>query len=114
VLVARQALPGIELFCGATRDADYGPVIAVGLGGTDVEHNEGAATILGPLSHRDAERFIADAGIPDPHGALAKAAEAVSRLAHEHPDVAEIDINPLICSDSETIAVDALVVVEPE
>jgi acetate---CoA ligase (ADP-forming) len=113
VLVARQAPPGTELFCGAVRDPDYGPVIAVGLGGADVDNSPRVATILGPLDREAAVRLVAEAGVPDPHGALAKAAEAVSRLAHEHPRVAEIDINPLICSASDTIAVDALVVIEP-
>jgi acyl-CoA synthetase (NDP forming) len=111
VLVARQASAGAELFCGGVRDPHYGPVIALGAGGIHVEDNVGTATILGPLSHQDAVRMVAETEIADRHGALALAAEAVSRLMHEHPEVAEVDINPLICNASETIAVDALVVI---
>jgi acetate---CoA ligase (ADP-forming) len=113
VLVARQSPPGTELFCGAVRDPDYGPVIAVGQGGVDVEENARTAAILGPLSHEDAVLLVADAGLPDPHGELARAAGAVSRLMHEHPEISEVDINPLICSQNETIAVDALIIVTP-
>jgi acyl-CoA synthetase (NDP forming) len=111
VLVARQAAPGTELFCGVVRDRDYGPVVAVGRGGVDVEGHTDTAVVLGPLSRQDAVRLVEEAGLPDPHGTLARAAEAVSRLAHEHPQVVEIDINPVICNDADTIAVDALVVV---
>jgi acetyltransferase len=112
VLVARQAPPGEELFCGATRDPDYGPVIAIGRGGTAVESRASPVTVLGPVSHDDAVSFVAEAGLADPHGALARAVEAVSRLTHEHPEVVEVDVNPLICGDTATIAVDALVVVD--
>jgi acetyltransferase len=112
VLVARQAHEGAESFCGAVRDPHYGPVVAVGAGGVDVETSARSLAVLGPLSYRDAEGTICEAGLSDPHGALARAAEAVSRLAHEHPEVVEVDINPLISGDLETIAVDALVVVK--
>ena len=37
VLVARQVDPGTEVLCGMTRDADFGPILAVGRGGVDVE-----------------------------------------------------------------------------
>jgi acetyltransferase len=112
VLVARQAFRGTELFCGAVRDPHYGPVIAIGSGGIDVEKNARSLAILGPLSHHDAAELLREAGLPDPHRAVALAAEAVSRLMHEHPEVVEVDINPLICGESETLAVDALVVVK--
>ncbi|HEX5192142.1 MAG TPA: acetate--CoA ligase family protein [Solirubrobacteraceae bacterium] len=112
VLVAQQSPPGEELFCGAIRDPQYGPLIAIGRGGTDVERHAAAVTVLGPIGRDDAAMFVADAGLPDPDGALAAATEAVSRLMHEHPEVAEVDVNPLICSPGGTVAVDALVVVD--
>jgi acetyltransferase len=110
VLVARQVPPGVEVFCGGVRDRDYGPVIAIGAGGVDVE-NASVAAMVGPLSDDDAAALVAEAGLTDADGALALAAVAVSRLLHEHPELAEVDINPLVCGDEETVAVDALVVV---
>jgi acetyltransferase len=110
VLVAKQLPPGVEVFCGGVRDPDYGPVIAVGAGGFDVE-SASVAAMVGPLSDDDAALLVAETGLRDSDGALALAAVAVSRLLHEHPELAEVDINPLICGDQETVAVDALVVV---
>ena len=49
VLVARQAAAGVEVFCGMTRDPDYGPVLAVGLGGRAIEALGLAAVALAPL-----------------------------------------------------------------
>jgi succinyl-CoA synthetase beta subunit len=110
VLVARQVPAGEEVFCGAIRDPTYGPVIALGRGGVDIEQRGNAITILGPLSLADAALVIADADLPDPHGALARAAAGVSRLLQEHPAVHEVDINPLIVTPEETIAVDGLII----
>lgn len=111
VLVARQVPAGEELFCGASRDPTYGPVIALGRGGIDIEQRGDTTTVLGPLSQADAALVIADAGLPDPHGGLARAAAGVSRLLQEHPAVLEVDINPLIVTPEETIAVDGLIIV---
>lgn len=112
VLVAHQVPAGEELFCGAIRDPTYGPVIALGRGGVDIEQRRDATTVLGPLTEADAALIIADAGLPDPHGALARAAAAVSRLLTDHPTVVEVDINPLIVTPEETIAVDGLIIVD--
>lgn len=111
VLVARQVPSGEELFCGAIRDPTYGPVIALGRGGVDIERRGDATVVLGPLSQADAALVIADAGLPDPHGALARAAAGISRLLQEHQAVLEVDINPLIVTSEETIAVDGLIIV---
>lgn len=110
VLVAKQLPPQAEVFCGGVRDPVYGPVIAVGAGGVDVEGGSVAA-MLGPLGDGDAASLVAEAGLKDADGTLARALVAISRLMHEHPEVTEVDINPLICGDEETVAVDALVVV---
>jgi acetate---CoA ligase (ADP-forming) len=113
VLVAKQAPPGAEVFCGGLRDPDYGPVLAVGPGGADVETSASVLAMVGPLSAADAAFLVSEAKLPDPHGQVARAVEAVSRLMHEHPEVVEVDINPVICGLDESVAVDALVVVEP-
>ena len=49
VLVARQVAAGVEAFCGLTRDPDFGPVLAVGLGGRAIEALGLAAVALAPL-----------------------------------------------------------------
>jgi acetyltransferase len=116
VLVARQAEGGGEAFCGMTRDPDFGPVLAVGLGGRAVESLSLAAVSLAPLAEEDARALVAEApGLEVGEAAAASLAAtlvALGRLAIDHPRISAVDVNPLILSADGAIAVDALVVVE--
>jgi acetate---CoA ligase (ADP-forming) len=118
VLVARQVSPGLEAFCGLTRDPDYGPVLAVGLGGRAIEALGLAAVALAPLDELSARELVAEApalaqlASPEAADALARTLVALSRLALDHPEVDEIDVNPLILAADGATAVDALVVVK--
>ncbi len=117
VLVARQVPPGPEAFCGMTRDADYGPVLVVGVGGLAVEALGLAAVTLAPATDAEAREVVREApglsGLAE--GAvesLAGALVALGRLATDHPEVVEVDVNPLVIGADGAIAVDALVVVD--
>lgn len=118
MLVARQHLRGPEAFCGMTRDADYGPVVAVGLGGGAVEALSLAAFCLAPIDLELARELVAEApGLAAVASGpaletLARTVVALGRLAVDHPRIAECDVNPLILSADGATAVDALVVVE--
>jgi len=116
VLVASQARGGAEAFCGMTRDPDFGPVLAVGPGGGAVEALSLAAVTLAPLGEEDARRLVAEApglaASPAAQGALAATLVALGRIAVDHPQIAAVDVNPLILSAEGAVAVDALVVVE--
>jgi acetate---CoA ligase (ADP-forming) len=116
VLVASQAGGDAEAFCGMTRDPDYGPVLAVGLGGSAVETLSLAAVSLAPVAEDEARQLVAEApgldAAPAAREALAATLVALGRLAVDHPQIAAIDVNPLILSVDGAIAVDALVVVE--
>jgi acetyltransferase len=118
VLVARQAAAGVEVFCGMTRDPDYGPVLAVGLGGRAIEALGLAAVALAPLDDAQARALVAEApGVaqlasPGAAAALASTLVALSRLALDRPEIDEIDVNPLILGAGGATAVDALVVVK--
>jgi acetyltransferase len=116
VLVARQAQGGAEAFCGMTRDPDFGPVLAIGPGGGAVEALSLAAVSLAPLGEEDARRLVAEApgleASPAAEEALAATLVALGRIAVDHPQIAAVDVNPLILSADGAVAVDALVVVE--
>ena len=56
--------------------------------------------------------MIAEAGLDDAHGVLATTLVTLGRIAHEHPEIVEIDVNPMIIHTNGTIAVDALVVID--
>jgi acetate---CoA ligase (ADP-forming) len=112
VLVARQVPSGPEAFCGMTRDPDFGPVLAVGLGGVDVE-SASPAVSLAPLDYDRALALVAAAGFGETGvDTLATTLVALGRLALEHEDVAAVDVNPLILGAEGAVAVDALVVVD--
>jgi acyl-CoA synthetase (NDP forming) len=113
VLVAAQLDGGAELFCGMTRDEHYGPVVAVGTGGSGIDGARPAVS-LAPLGPSHARALVEDAGLDDADGTFVHAVQAVGRLAAEHPEVVEVDINPFIVSDSGVVAVDALLVVDRE
>jgi acetate---CoA ligase (ADP-forming) len=118
VLVAVQVPGALEVFCGMTRDPDYGPVLAVGLGGTAVERLPGARSIIAPIGLEEARRLVADATVisrvasPAACDAIAQILVALGRLTVEHPEIAAVDINPLVVDDRNAVAVDALVIVE--
>jgi len=111
VLIAQQAERGEEVLCGMTRDPDFGPVLAVGVGGTAVESANRVAVSVAPLDLRLAETLVAQADVPDPSGVVASTLVALSRLALAHPEIDSVDVNPLIVTPERTVAVDALLVV---
>ena len=102
------------------RDPDYGPVLAVGLGGRGDRGAGAGRASRWPRCH-DARRArwwreAPGAGAArEPGGASRRSPERSSRSRAsplDHPEVDEIDVNPLILGDDGATAVDALVVVK--
>lgn len=122
LIVAPQASGRREFVAGLLRDRDFGPVIMFGLGGVFAEALGDVVFRLAPLTRSDAlamldelkaskllEPFRGEPAV-DREGLVA-ALLALSQLALARPDVAEVDINPLLVgSDGKVCAVDALVV----
>jgi acetyltransferase len=117
VLVAKQLDPGPEVLCGAVRDPLYGPLVTVGPGGAAVEALAITAVACAPVGADEASDLVADApGVAavasaQAREALAATLVALGRLAVDHPEIAEVDVNPLVLSADGATAVDALVVV---
>jgi acyl-CoA synthetase (NDP forming) len=121
VAISEMAAPGTELILGMARDPALGPLIVVGAGGVLAEYLAERAVALPPVSATDAARMIAGlrvaeilAGVrgqpPCDADALAGAIAAFSRLVADLGDHLDaFDVNPLICSPSGVLAVDALV-----
>jgi len=123
VLVQPMARPGREVIVGVNRDARWGPLLMVGLGGVMVEAMADTALAPVPLDRDAALALIgrlkgarlleAFRGAPPADvDALAALMVKVSQLAADHADaIAEIDLNPVIVhakGDGVTI-VDALI-----
>jgi acetate---CoA ligase (ADP-forming) len=125
VLVEAMAPPGVDLIVGAVRDASWGPCVAIGLGGVLAEAFGDTATRLAPLTDNDVAemldtlrgRTLLDGFRNLPvcnRAAIATAARAVGRLLLEHPEVREVEINPLRVDARGALALDALVVIDQE
>ncbi len=98
---------GVELIVGCRRDPRFGPLVLVGLGGIYAELLEDVAIALAPAAADELEdllRSLRGAGLltgargrePVDVRAAAEAAAALSRVAAAHPEIAEIEINPLL------------------
>jgi acetyltransferase len=111
--IAAQIPKGVEALVGMVRDEEFGPILAVGHGGVTVESKK-PVTMLGPVDLATAQKMVAESGLEDPHGVLSAALVTLGRVAQEHPEIVEIDVNPMIVYDKATIAVDALVVISSE
>lgn len=120
LLVQQMAPSGVELVCGVHRDPIFGPVVTVGLGGLLVEIVADVALRKAPLTVDHARAALAEVAggrlVSHSRGLTAEQVDAVATimvtlgdLALELPEVAEIDINPLIVSPSTTLVADALV-----
>jgi len=120
VLIAQQVRGNRELIAGVLRDAQFGPVVMLGIGGVVAEAIADVAFRLVPLSALDAGELIDDLATKKLLGsfrgepavdraALVEVLLGLSRLAADNADVASVDVNPLIVVDGFPIAVDALV-----
>lgn len=125
VLVAPMARKGTEVIIGVSRDPVFGPVLMFGLGGIFVEILEDVAFRAIPLSRDDARSMInqikARKILDGARGEAAVDKEAlvdlimkVSGIVAAHPEIAELDLNPVIAYDNGYAVVDARVIVNQE
>jgi acetyltransferase len=109
-----------ELIVGMSDDATVGPLMMFGAGGTAVEVIADTAHALPPLDLKLAGQLIHETRIsrllagyrdrpPADIGAIAQALVRVSYLVTDHPEIHELDINPLLADEHGCIALDARV-----
>jgi hypothetical protein len=120
VLIASMVRGTRELIAGLSRDAQFGMTVMVGVGGVLAEALGDVAIRLVPITKVDAADMLDELetqsllgpfrGEPalDRH-AMIEVLMALSALASARPDVASVDLNPLVLVDGVPIAVDALV-----
>lgn len=106
-MVEKMAPKGVEVIVGMMRDATFGPMIMFGMGGTMVELVKDIQFRVAPLSRPDIQSMVAETmagkllngyrGAPvGDFEALYEVIAQLSHLAVEHPEIKEIEINPLI------------------
>lgn len=114
-------LDGYELIIGSSQDIQFGPVLLFGTGGTLVEVFKDRALGLPPLNTTLARRMVEQTKIvealkgvrgrkPVDLEALDRLMVRFSQLVVEQPRIKEIDINPLLASAAQIIALDARIV----
>ena len=94
-----------------TRDPDFGPVLAVGSGGTAVEALSRVTLAVAPVDLADRACARRGGRYRGSLGDVADTLVALSRLALAYPRIESVDVNPLIVTPNGAVAVDALIVV---
>jgi acetyltransferase len=120
VTVERMVQGGVEMIVGVTRDPSFGPIVLFGLGGVSVELLGDVSLRLAPLTDRDVDEMVREIrgyrllegyrGSPPVNVEGVKdILVRVSLLAVENPEVAELDLNPVLAfpGDRPAIALDA-------
>ncbi len=123
VAVQRMEKQGIEVIVGMIKDPQFGPVMMFGLGGVLVEVLKDVAFRVVPLNERDARQMVHEIkGYPllegyrgqDPAdiARLEQLLLKVSQFIEQHPEVAELDLNPVFAYKDGALAVDARIVLD--
>jgi acyl-CoA synthetase (NDP forming) len=125
VVLERMAQGIAEILLGIARDPTFGPVLLVGMGGLWVEVMHDVQRALCPVTTEQAAQMFAQlqgaALLQGGRGrpladvqALAAMAASLSRFAMEHPEIAALDINPVMAQHSGALAVDARILIDEE
>lgn len=123
-LVQREAEPGVEMLAGISVEPGVGPLVACAAGGTAVELMNDVAVSVAPLTDLDAGRMIRSLKtFPLLDGyrgarkldvaALEQVLQKLGAMADAHPELAELDCNPLVVGPHDALVVDARVRVVP-
>jgi acetyltransferase len=122
ILIQEMVSGGREFVAGMTRFPGFGPCVLFGLGGIFTEAFKDTAFRSAPLSAVEAEEMLsairakellgAYRGLPAVDvPALAGILQTIGFIALLHPEIAEIDLNPVIISGSRPIVADALLII---
>jgi acetyltransferase len=116
VLVQRQH-QGVELLVGGVRDAEFGPMVVTGFGGVLVETQRDVQLAVAPVDMDQARAMLSSLrgapilgglrGSPPVHlGFVAEIIVAAGDLMLAHPEIAELDLNPVLAGPDGCVAVD--------
>lgn len=120
VLLQEMVFGQLEVIVGLVRDPIFGAMLMVGSGGTQVELLRDVAFELAPLTRKQAQAMLARTSLAQlmsgyrgqptlDHEALIDIMQLLSQIALDHPQISEIEVNPLIVSQEGAVVVDARV-----
>ena len=117
-VVQQMAEPGIEMLVGVVHDPQFGPVVACGAGGVQVELLKDVSIRLTPLANEDATEMIRElktyplltgfrGSVAGDVAALEEGLLRVSAMVEDIPQIAELDCNPFVVHESGATILDA-------
>jgi acetyl coenzyme A synthetase (ADP forming)-like protein len=123
VLVQKMAPAGIEVIIGASTDPSFGKLVAFGVGGVMVEVLSDITFRLAPVTPDEARSMLDGirskeilTGVRGSEAvnrdALAAMIQNLSRLVDDFPEIAEVDLNPVVASRSGATAADVRILVD--
>jgi acetyltransferase len=116
---------GVELIVGTKKDPIFGTIMLIGMGGTSAELFKDKRLEFPPLNEQLARQMLESLKIypllegyrgdtPKNIDKLIEALIRMSYLAADYPEIAELDINPLVVTPTDVIALDARIVIDEE
>jgi acyl-CoA synthetase (NDP forming) len=125
ILVTPMAESGIEIIIGTKIDDQFGPVIMFGLGGIMVEVLKDVAFRVLPISPHSARKMMEEihsapilngvrGGSPYDRGAIRKLLLLCSEIVEAYPEIAEMDLNPVIVYNKGARIVDARIILKTD
>ena len=123
-IIQQMAAPGVETIVGVVDHPLFGPLVMFGMGGTATELLGDRSFRILPVTDLDAAELVRSlraspllfgyrGSPPVAVDALEDVLQRIARLAGDVPELAELEINPLIVSPEGAIAVDARAKVAP-
>jgi len=118
MLVQQMAPPGLEMLVGVVQDPSFGPVVACGAGGTMLELLGDVGVAVSPVTRRQAHDLVRslrtfpllDGYRGSPRldvAALEDVLLRVGELVEGHPEIAELDLNPVVVGEHGAVVADA-------
>ena len=123
VLVQEMAPASTEVIVGSTKDPQFGPALMFGLGGIFVEVLKDVTFRIAPITESDAKEMITEVKAypilkgyrgqpPADIDAIVNILMKTSKLVMDHPEIKELDLNPIMVYEKGAKTVDARVILE--
>jgi len=123
ILVQEMAPAGTEVIVGSIKDPQFGPAVMFGLGGIFVEVLKDVTFRIAPIDEDEATEMISEVKAfpllkgyrnmpPADVKAISDILVSTSRLVTDHPEIKELDLNPIMVYEKGAKTVDARIILE--
>ena len=123
ILIQEMAPSSTEVIVGCIKDAQFGPTLMFGFGGTFVEVMKDVSFRIAPIDEADAREMMTEVKAypilqgcrgqpPADIETLTKILLNVSKLVIDYPEIRELDLNPIMVYEKGAKTVDARIILE--